>query len=448
MDFVEACRKLISLDSTPEQGNRSAALFAAELCQSKGLFVEKIEEISGDLRQMNLIARPQSERPAKEIMFQTHLDTADPGPFALWTETGHNPFDAHIIDGKIFGIGAADTKLDFLCKLEAISSFDKDTKWRTPPVLVGTFGEETGMTGALKLIRKNKVSTEHAFIGEPSDLHLVTSGKGMAAVEVRVPYDEDEKRYRIEHNLKESTSTQSRIFSGKSAHSSTPHKGESAIKKMLQYLLQMPEDITVMEIDGGVNYNTVPANAFLELDLVGGYKSPMAKKIAAIYKAVSDLEDEFLQYQDEEFDPPYPTLNVGIIRTFSDHVFLSGTCRLPPLVTHEVYEKWMAMLGKVCQSVRADFRITDYKRPFRTEKRTPFIDGCLEELRHLHLSEKIVTQPSTNEASLFVRVGIECVCFGAGKREGNIHTPHEHVLLEDLKKSTEFYRRVIQRFCL
>jgi len=449
LDFIESCRKLISLDSSPEQGNYLVAQFLAELAQSKGLIVEKLEEISGDKKQMNLIVKTSGEQAETDFMLQTHLDTPDPGPFVLWQKTDGNPFDAHIIDGKIYGLGAADTKLDFLCKLEAMGRWATvSKKWKISPVLVGTFGEETGMTGALKLIRKNKIKAKHALIGEPSDLHLITSGKGLAAVEIRIPFGADEKKYRNDHNLMESTSTVSKMFNGKSAHSSTPQTGDSAIKKLFQYILQMPDDITIMDVDGGVNFNTVPAHAVLEIDLASGHQLPMARRLARIYQAIRDLEDEFLQYQDEEFQPSCPTLNIGLIRTHADYVEVLGSCRIPPSVSHEIYERWMKNLAEVCRTVEAEFRVTDYKRPFRGDRGSKFVQLCKAELQKLHLSEKIITIPSTNEASLFARVGVECICFGSGKREGNIHTPTEHVDVADLKRATEFYSSMIERMCL
>jgi acetylornithine deacetylase/succinyl-diaminopimelate desuccinylase-like protein len=448
LNFVEACRKMISFDSSPQLGTRDLVLWLAEICKARGLHVDVQEEIFGDHEQANILIRPVAEKPALELLLQTHLDTPDPGPFGLWSETGHNPFDAHIIDNKIFGLGAADVKLDFLCKLEALSAFSTETIWRLPPVLVGTFGEELGMMGALKLIRKNKLSAKSALVGEASNLHLITAGKGMAAVEIRIPYSDEERSYRVEHNLRESTSTESRIFNGKSAHSSTPQLGESAIKKMLDYLLQLPENIVLMEMDGGVNFNTVPANAFLEIDPVSGFVDPMSKKVALIYQTLKELETQFTAYQDREFTPSHPTLNIGLVRTFEDHIFISGSCRLPPVVTNEVYEGWMARLKSKCESVGAEFRITDYKRPYRTDENSAFVRGCLEELQEMGLSTQIQTQSSTNEASLWSRIGIDCISFGPGQREGNIHTPKEHVAIDDLKKAVEFYRRVIERFCL
>lgn len=448
MDFIEACRQLIAIDSTPSHGNKDLARWAAAFCRQKGLFVEEQEEVVGDLHQTNIIARPSEERPGAELLLQTHLDTVDPGPFSLWTETGANPFDAHIIDGKIYGLGAADVKLDFLCKLEALASIGNRQAWRLPPVLVGTFGEESGMQGALRLIRKNKVSARMALIGEPSDLKIINAAKGFASVEITVPFSEEEMQFRQEHNLRESTSTQSKLFHGRAAHSSTPHLGDSAITKMFESIVMLPDSVNIMEMDGGNNFNTVPSHAFLEIDMVSSVPNPIARKMANIYRAVKALELEFLDYKDNDFYPSTPTLNVGLVRTHEDGIQISGTCRIPPIITHDIYERWMDHLRRICETNQASFRINDYKKPFRTEANSILVKGCLDELRSLGLHDQPITQASTNEASIFSRIGIECVCFGPGKREGNVHTPQEHVAIADLEKAVQFYKKIIERFCL
>lgn len=410
--------------------------------------MELQEEVVGDLLQANIIIRPQENRPDSEFLLQTHLDTVDPGPFSLWTLNDSNPFDAHIIDGKIYGLGTADVKLDFLCKLEAIASFGKDRSWKLPPVLVGTFGEETGMHGALKLIRKNKISAKMAVIGEASDLKIISSGKGFASVEIDIPFSDEEKKYREDHNLRESTATQSKIFRGKTVHSSVPHLGDSAILKLLNHILMLPESINVMEIDGGNNTNSVAAHAYLEIDMVTSLQDSLLKKISNVYNSILKLEDDFKKYIDESFVPSIPTLNIGMIRTTENGVQMFGTCRIPPSVDHEVYENWMKYLGEVCNANHAHFKVVDYKKPYRTDDDTMLVRGCLQELKDMGLSDHTITQSSTNEASIFTRLGIDCVCFGPGKREDNMHTPQEHVALEDLNKATEFYKRIIERFCL
>lgn len=448
MNFIESCRQFIAIDSTPSHGNKDLARWAAAFCRQKGLFVDEQEEVVGDLMQTNVIARLSDSRPGAEFLLQTHLDTVEPGPYSLWSETDSNPFDAHIIDGKIYGLGAAEVKLDFLCKLEALSFFKNQESWRLPPVLVGTFGEESGMQGALRLIRKNKIAAKMALIGEPSNLQVINAAKGFASVEITVPFSEEELKIRQEHNLRESTSTQSKLFHGKAAHSSTPHLGESAIIKMLESLLMLPESINVMEMDGGINFNTVPSHAFIEIDMGSSVANPISRRLVNIYRAIKSLDQEFLKYIDPDFYPSSPTLNIGLIRTNENDIQISGTCRIPPIITQDIYEQWMEGLKSVCEGNGATFRINDYKKPFRTPPNSILVKGCLDELRSLGLSDQPASLPSTNEASIFSRVGIECVCFGPGLREGNVHTPNEHVAIADLEKAIEFYKKIIERFCL
>ncbi len=439
------------MDTTPAHGNAEATRFLAELARARGFDVDVQEETQKETPQANLLIRLAGPRPDYELMLQTRLDTPDPGPFALWTKTGQNPFDAHIIEGEIWGLGAADCKLDAICKLEALTRFKAAHGGRVgslPPVLVYTFGEETGMTGALKLIRKNKMNAKYAVIGEPSDLRLLTAGNGFAHVEIQLPFEEDEADYREDHNLRENSSTISKTFSGKSAHSANPERGESAVIKMLSYLSQLPEDLAIMEIDGGVNANTVPAQAFLEIDPFSGFRLPMAKKLNHVFAAVQRLESEFLFHRDLDFSPPHPTLNLGSVRTRDYGIEIMGTVRIPPGITNETYEAWMQKFRAECQRVGGDFRVSDYKRPYRTDANGNFTRTLRGIAKDQGLPVETGTHSSTNEASLFHRVGIECVSFGPGVREGNIHTPEERVRIEDLRRAVDFYDGLMARMSL
>ncbi len=447
MDFIEKCRTIIGFDTSPGQSNTPLIDWLKTEAEARGLFVETQTAVVSDIEQSNIVIRPQKNRPASEFLLQSHLDTADPGPFQMWTENAFNPFDGTIVDGKIYGIGAAETKLDFLCKLEAMSQISKRDTWKLPPVLVGTYAEESGMIGAMKLIRRNLITPRLALVGEPTDLKLVYAAKGFASVEIRIPFSNDEMQYRQEHNLRESTTTQTKLFIGKSAHSSVPHLGESAVAKMFEYLEQMPDSVAIMEIDGGTNFNTVPSNAMLEMD-IQSIRDPICVKLKKVYNLIRKMEKLFQTIQDPEFQPSHPTLNIGMIRTYEDHVLFSGNCRIPPVVNQQTYLSWIDSLKAECAKFGTEFRVSDYKRPFRTPENSFFLKGGLDILRSFGMHETAVTQPSTNESSLFARIGADCLCFGPGRREGNVHTPHEHVNVKDLEVAIQVYGSMIERFSL
>lgn len=447
MDFLDACRKFIAIDSTPSSGNLELALFAGELCREAGLKVEIQRETLNGLEQANVIARPGEGPREGELLLQTHLDTVDPGAYGLWTKTNCNPFNASIYGDELYGLGAGDVKLDFLCKLQALIEL-RGARFATPPVLVGTYGEELGMGGAVRLVRKKKIAASRALIGEPTDMRLIHAMKGFAQVEIEIPFPEEEREYREQHDLGESTSTQSKIFSGKSAHSSNPDLGESAILKMLDYLAKLPDGLAVMSVEGGVNFNTVPAQAMLEIDVVGGLRRNISRRVQRVMEAIAAVERDFEHYHDPSFVPSRPTLNIGMIRTYQDHIKMSGCCRLPPIVSHETYEGWMSLLRDACEGIDGAFRVTDYKQPYRTSTDAEFVRVCQSQLANLGLESACATQSSTTEANVFSRFGMECLVIGAGRGVGNSHAPNEHVKISQLQEAVRFYKGVIERVCL
>ncbi len=451
MKFVEDCRRLISLESTPDQGNRRVAETLAEMARQAGLDVQLQQETLKGLEQANVIIRPPGAKTllgsCKEFLLQTHLDTAEPGSFALWTQTEHNPFNASIYGDTLYGLGAADTKLDFLCKLEALKSLAGEN-FKKPPVIVGTFGAQTGMTGASKLLRRQLIDPDLALVGEPTDFALSTKGIGLAVVEISIPFSPQERDYRRNHDLVESSFSQSKIFFGKPAHGSVPEMGENAILKMLDYLSQLPQGLAVMDLDGGISHNSVPASAVLEVDLVGGMQDPLAAKIRDLLAELRGLEQEFRLYQDDNFYPKHPTMNLGMIRTSEDQVQLTGSCRILPMVEQATYEGWMESLDQFCRKQNAQFRVLDYKPSFSTDPQLPFVQACSHILEEMGLSALPRGLAAATEASVFSRMGISCVAFGPGKSAGNSHQPNESISLDSLQKATQFYRRIIQRMCL
>ena len=449
MQFIENCRKLISFDSSPIGSTLELVDYLARLAIDAGLIVDVIHELQNGVNQANIIIRTEKFKAGdNEFLLQTHLDTVDPGSFSLWKKNDFNPYDAVIEGDKIYGLGAADVKLDFLCKLNVLIKL-KDKKFNAlKPVLVGTFGEETGMQGALRLIRKHKINAKFALIGETSDLKIIKAAKGFAVVEIRIPISEEERAYKISKSEVESITTQTKLFSGKSAHSSTPHLGDNAIQKMLDFLQKMPENMVLMEIDGGTRFNMIPNQAMVELEMTSYVKNLTLVKLNKIYRAIQEVENDMKQLKDDEFEPNFSTMSIGIIRTSEDGLLLGGSCRILPNVTQEQYEIWMAKIKNVCEECGARFAITDYKRPFRTNENSILIKSAQTILEKMGLSSECKTLPATNEVSLFTRLNIECICIGAGVREENVHTPQEHVNINDLEKVTSFYEQMVERFCL
>ena len=157
----------------------------------------------------------------------------------------------------------------------------------------------------------------------------------MYLAEKQKDFEDDEKEFRIRHDLVESTATQSKMFSGKSSHSGTGKNSENAIRKLLNYVSKLPSNLALMEADGGVNFNTVADSAFIELDFSPQLKFSMLQKLKRFNENVTLLEQRFKEQPDPSFDPPFATLNIGRISSSEEGLLLEGCVRTPAAVSEE-----------------------------------------------------------------------------------------------------------------
>lgn len=422
------------------------ARLAGEFCQKLGLHVEYQESVIAGIAQLNVIARPSREKPTEEVMFQTHLDTVEPGIYSLWTETDRNPFNATIKDGKIFGLGTANSKLDYVCKLWAIRELGNKS-WKRPFVLVGTFGEESGMLGAKKLLQTKAVNAKMAVVGEPSGLKLVTACNGIAVLDFFVPFDEGEKHYRLEHSQAESTSTHSRIFRGRAAHASTPDLGENAITKAIRYLEELPDSIAILTIDGGTFHNIVADQAYVEVDMSRSIVDGAGRRMLKLVRELENLSTDFIRFSEKDLNPPTPTLNNGVVRTYEDGLQLIVSLRMTPSVRDQDLQAWRARIREFCQGLNIRFRLRDFKLPWKVSTNSNLVKKTQEVLTDMKLPSSAVSKSTTNESSVYFQEGIECIVIGAGRNEGTDHGPNEFNILAELQSSVEFYKRLIEKVC-
>jgi succinyl-diaminopimelate desuccinylase len=445
LSWLETCRKFIAVDSSPSAGTEAIGRFAAELCQTAGLTVETQPDSRDGLRQLNVIAQSTPGLREPGLALLTHLDTADPGTYAAWTQTAENPFNASIYQDRMYGLGVT-SKLDFICKLEAMRRIDP---WRLKRSvqLIGSFGEENGMRGALRLVRHKKLQARWVLVGEPTELRVANASLGFAAVEVRVSFSAQEMELRRRHWEQELSSSQSKLFRGKAAHASHPKLGENAIVAMLDHLAQLPEGILVLEVDGGSSVNVVPESAHLEIDVAGELSQGLTSRLRQIMRGLRDVEQDFFNYRAEGFEPNVPTMNIGLVRTREDHVLLGGSCRWPPSVTEDAFSGWIAALRGVCEAVGAQFKVTEHRRPFRAPADHDFVAQCRSELASQGGAAEPVNLSTCTEASILGRTGLDCVIFGPGQGVGNSHKPNEWISIKDLQRATDFYRGMIERMC-
>jgi acetylornithine deacetylase/succinyl-diaminopimelate desuccinylase-like protein len=444
--FLDLCKKIISIESTPSTGNAEVALFCANLCREAGLEVTLQERTLNDLKQYNLLARPVAKKTGvEEVIFQSHLDTVEPGPLGNWTKTDSNPFQATVDGDKIFGLGTTDVKLDFLCKFEALKNL-KNEKFKKPFVLVGTYGEEIGMHGAHFLMESKATNSKMAIIGEPSELQIVYANNGYMVMDFDFPFSDEERRH-IHSNL-DNARTQEKLFRGKAVHSSTPHLGENAILKLASYIEKMPRGIAILKAHGGSSVNTVPADANIEVDADKSISHSVGEKFVGLIRELQKLEREFRNYENKSFAPAFPTLNPGLLSTDDVGLKLVVSFRITPDIDLAMVDGWANSLTDYANSHGFKANRSRLSPPSLTDLKSDLVYGALEISKELKFPEKPITKASGTECSIYSPFGLDCIVFGPGVSIGNSHTANEYNIISQLEKAKAFYSEAVKRFCL
>jgi succinyl-diaminopimelate desuccinylase len=465
IDLLPTARALIAIDSRSSLSDRAIVDYLSPLCSQVGLEVMLQSECREGVRQFNLVAtrKPNSEpgtvAPAP-LLLATHLDTVPPGDHSLWTATGGDPYQLAEHDGALFGLGVADVKLDFLCKLLALERL-RDVALRRPVVLAGTYGEEVGRWGASLLTRSMSTLPAAALVGEPTGLRTCTAHKGYVEIHCRAEAPAKP--------LKPGSCWSVR-FAGAAAHSSQPHKGSSANDACLDALdrCYATGEVPVIEARGGEVVNTVAAAAELivrcaqQPDLAAASVIPttcpgapawspeLVRLLLAIHRSTVSLRDDLSWYPLDGFDPPFSTVNNGLMRLSAGSMIhtadvrrVAGEAPRAALEAHlerlgqlQADRRWS--LGVDCKLEAAPFAVAEDSR-LLSELRTTLAE------RHLPTTPEL--KSGTTEATVYAQAGMDVVVFGPGVAAGNIHRPNEHVPVADLHSAVEIYEALIRRMC-
>ncbi len=435
-DLIEESKKLIALRSISEEGNREIAEYLAPFCRKLGFHVTLQAPGNGQGRDANLIAHTAPEGSADlcpdGLALVTHLDTVPPGDPKLWTEAAGDPFKAKIKGDKIYGLGSADTKLDFLCKLLAIEQIGLD-KIKVPIALVGTFGEERSLAGA-RLIRESGIlKPKWALIGEPSELKAVIAHKGILYLKAYGVFPQTRVGRR-----------QGREFKGRAAHGSMPHLGDNAIEKALRWLVSQ-EKMEVLEIRGGTVHNVVPAFCKMVIQR----KQNVSARTVFLKKFIERIDKarDYLKTQmNKDFDPPHTTDNIGVIRMPDDATIeIEFDFRLIPETDgNALYEIFRTLTYEVPEAL---VEVVRSNPPMNTSRQSDLAKRVGQAQQEVGLQKSFLIKSGNTEGAIFNDIGAESIVIGPGKAVGNIHAPNEHNEIPQLKKAVEFYAAFLRQFC-
>ena len=466
-DFLEQARRVIGINSISARGTVTIAEHVAGLMAPMDLDVRLEETLNRGVPQVNVIAwKGPSTR--EDLLLNAHLDTVPPGDHAAWTACGGDPFHAVVEGDRIYGLGSADTKLDFLCKLKALENLD-GVPLRHGVALVGTFGEEIGLVGARALVDAGFFNFAFALVGEPSSLRPIFAHKGLAVWEIGADVTmgnppPEERREMMEI-----------IFSGVSAHASTPRLGRNAVLAAIDFLVAAARrdgSPAVFDLSGGTASNVVPARCAVllahdprieeealaagahveRLGVRPGRCLPCLPFLADLLQGLRDLEGRFGERKDDAFDPPMTTMNVGVVDSREGTIKIQFEFRPVPELALEDLSDAVAELDERLSARHPDLTVRAenlrYNPPMRDARGGALHAAAIETLAAMGERAEGATKPTCTEAAVYSQVGIDTIVFGPGVSEGNVHRPNEHNFLSHCEKAIAFYTRMIGRFCV
>ncbi|MBI1953713.1 MAG: M20/M25/M40 family metallo-hydrolase [Candidatus Omnitrophica bacterium] len=466
LDLLALAKRLVGINTSTWKGNAEAAVLVGDLSRKIGLAVYYQEERAGEELFMN-VAGLTPGKGKHPLLLATHLDTVEPGDPGLWTKTGKNPWRLTAAGDSLYGLGAADTKLDILCKLSALSRLPLASLKR-PVMILGTYGEESGLRGAARFCQGDFPKPEMALVGEPTDLALVHRHKGLAVAEFLLK----------EKGLHRPAAAEWQYevrFKGRAAHSSTPGQGENALQASLLFLEKLKTrfpKVAVLAWEGGTALNIIPEAASLRFSLGGrprvsfpsarGWKVQVKRLKPGWYQTLAweralelirSLEDLLLplaRSKDKSFDPPSLTSSLTWLKESKEGWQIALDVRsLPGQSLHPAAKKLEARLWKRFGPPGAawHFRLERDNPPLDLEKGSALVKLAAKSLRKARLPVTLAAKAGCSEAGLYSKVGIPSLVFGPGRSAGNIHRPNEMVSLKQLKKAIRFYEAFIRQTC-
>ncbi len=274
--LIKLAQDLIRIDSrNPDRDEYKIALFTKQYL-TKFRVNSRIYEFKK--RRLNVVSELYKNK-SESLLITPHLDTVPAG-----TGWKYDPFAATVNNGRIYGVGATDCKVNLAVAMEVMNSLVEDgVSLDYKLIFAATADEESGSVyGLFPLLEKKILKPKAALVLDADEFEVIVAQKGLLHIKIKV--------------------------AGRRAHGAYPWLGVNAIDaalKITQDLKSMkfdyimnkylhPPTMNIGTIHGGDKVNVVADWCEFELDfrflpgtdaeeLVGRIKNTV-KKHALKYK--------------------------------------------------------------------------------------------------------------------------------------------------------------------
>lgn len=248
-ELIHLCQNLIKIPSLDRETNPPGD--TVEVCN----FVRNLLKLSGlDSKEVlvrvglpNLVSHVEGIRPGPHIVLNGHFDTFGLGDRSLWA---YDPFGGNLVDGRIYGRGAADMKGGDAAMIMAyLIMAEHRQEWPGSLTLTLFSDEETGAKFGAEYMVQNlpEVNGDVVLSGEPSGMRVVRFGeKGATRLTVKAH--------------------------GQAGHSPYPNAGRNAIHILIDLLTELRR-LAVPYKDRPEWMNDIVKKTFSEIESMYGQGS-------------------------------------------------------------------------------------------------------------------------------------------------------------------------------
>lgn len=215
---------------------KEAAEFLQEFLVREGIDA-RLRKVEG--KRSNVIAFIKGSGDGKSLMLNGHLDTVPAYDMDI------EPFSPKIEKGRLYGRGALDMKGGLGAMAMALVAIDRArVRLHGDLVLAAVVGEEERSEGTEDIVLRGP-KTDACIIGEPTDLELHISHRGLEWLEVH--------------------------FYGKAAHGGQADRGVNAISKAAKFVNAVETDL-IPRLRQKKSKHTLPPT--LNLGVISGGQQP------------------------------------------------------------------------------------------------------------------------------------------------------------------------------
>jgi len=277
-------QKLIQIPSAFPQYEEIASFVKEELGRL-GLDVRVSGDSGKDWKRPNVMGTYKGQGRGRTLILSAHTDVVPPYDLSLWKV---EPFSAKVMDGEVYGRGAADTKGSLAAMISAARTIvNADLELEGDLIVVAWAGDEYTpkdakyFDGMSYLALNDLIKGDMAIFGEPYDLHVTYTSRGRIWIEFEI--------------------------GGEASHSATG-RGINAILKSIKliesiYQLRLGEHpvtgkdtINIGTIQGGTQTNIVPDSCKFTFDIRFGEHLTTSKIEEMVKSRIQEIQQSDSQF--------------------------------------------------------------------------------------------------------------------------------------------------------